>query len=78
MNIIATSISVVVSILAMGDMQSPSKDLSFRPIEQPWLVRVGVVLGGLTLVGAELWWFLGRKQEQQQAKQRDGVQECDC
>jgi plastocyanin domain-containing protein len=75
MNIIATSISVVVSILAMGDMQSPSKDLSFRPIEQPWLVRVGVVLGGLTLVGAELWWFLGRKQEQQQAKQRDGVQE---
>jgi plastocyanin domain-containing protein len=75
MNIIAASIGIVISILAMGDMPSPSKNSSFRPIEQPWPVRAGVVLGGLTLVGTELWWFLGRKQQQQQAIQLNGVQE---
>ncbi len=75
MNIIAASISIVISILAMGDMQSPSKNSSFRPIEQPWPVRAGVVFGGLMLVGTELWWFLGRKQQQQQAIQLNGVQE---
>jgi plastocyanin domain-containing protein len=76
MNIIAASIGTVISILVMGsDMQPPSKNLSFRPIEQPWPVKTGVVVGGLTLVGVELWWFLGRKQQQQQATQRDGVQE---
>jgi plastocyanin domain-containing protein len=75
MNIIAASIGIVISILAMGDMPSPSKNSSFRPIEQPWPVRAGVVFGGLTLVGTELWWFLGRKQQQQQAIQLNGVQE---
>jgi plastocyanin domain-containing protein len=75
MNIIAASIGVVISILAMGNMQSPSKNSSFRSIEQPWPVRAGVILGGLTLVSTELWWFLGRKQQQQQAIQLNGVQE---
>jgi plastocyanin domain-containing protein len=76
MNVVAASIGIVISILAMGgDMQSPSKNPSFRPIEQPWPVRAGVVFGGLTLVGTELWWFLGRKQQQQQAIQHNGVQE---
>jgi plastocyanin domain-containing protein len=64
MNIVATSIGIVISILAMGEMQSPSKNSSFRPIEQPWPVKAVVIFGGLTLVGAELWWFLGRKQQQ--------------
>ncbi len=76
MNIITASIGTVISILAMSsDMQPPSKNLSFRPIEQSWPVKTGMVVGGLTLVGAELWWFLGRKQQLQQATQRDGVQE---
>lgn len=75
MNIIAASIGIVISILAMGDMPSPSKNSSFRPIEKPWPVRAGVVFGGLTLVSTELWWFLGRKQQQQQAIQLNGVQE---
>jgi plastocyanin domain-containing protein len=76
MNVVAASIGLVISVLAMGgDMQSPSKNSSFRPIEQPWPVRAGVIFGGLTLVGTELWWFLGRKQQQQQAIQLNGVQE---
>jgi plastocyanin domain-containing protein len=76
MNVVAASIGIVISVLAMGgDMQSPAKNPSFRLIEQPWLVRAGVIFGGLTLAGTELWWFLGRKQQQQQAIQRNGVQE---
>ena len=39
----------------------PAPELAFRQIEQPLALKVGVVLGGLTLIGAELWWFLGRK-----------------
>ena len=56
-------------------MQPSNTNRSFQPIEQPLPVKVGVVLGGLTLVGAELWWFLGRKQQKQQATQSNGVQE---
>ena len=50
-------------------MQPSASDRSFRQIEQPLPVKVGVILGGLTLIGAELWWFLGRKQQKQQAIQ---------
>ncbi len=52
---------------------SPSR-APFQDIEQPLPVKFGVVLAGLTLVGAELWWFLGRKQQKQQATQSNGVQ----
>jgi plastocyanin domain-containing protein len=76
MNLVAALLGAAISILSMGgDMQPSSKNLSFRPIEQPWPVRVGVVAGGLMLVSTELWWFLGRKQQQQQATERDGMQE---
>jgi plastocyanin domain-containing protein len=62
--------------VGVGDsqMQHSSTDRSFQPIEQPLPVKVGVVLGGMTLIGAELWWFLGRKQQKQQATQSNGVQ----
>ena len=56
-------------------MPPSNPNRSFQTIEQPLPIKVGVVLGGLTLVGAELWWFLGRKQQKQQATQSNGVQE---
>jgi plastocyanin domain-containing protein len=70
-------VGAIVSIFPMGksDMQDSSTNRSFQPIEQPVPVKVAVLLGGLTLVGAELWWFLGRKQQQQQASQSHGIQE---
>lgn len=71
--------TALLSIFPMGmgnsQMQHSPTDRSFQPIEQPLPVKLGVVLGGLTLVGAELWWFLGRKQQKQQATQSNGVQE---
>ncbi len=68
-------LSIFPAGVGKSQMQHSPTDRSFQPIEQPLPVKVGVVLGGLTLVGAELWWFLGRKQQKQQATQSNGVQE---
>ncbi|AFY96891.1 cupredoxin domain-containing protein [Chamaesiphon minutus] len=88
MKLAAISIGAMLSILQMSgsanaqmgggspmQMQPSTSDRTFRQIEQPLPIKVGVVLGGLTLIGAELWWFLGRKQQKQQAIQTNGVQE---
>lgn len=79
MKLVAIAIGTMLSILPMSvgrsQMQHSPTNRSFKPIEQPLPIKVGVVLGGLTLIGAELWWFLGRKQQQQQATQSNGVQE---
>ncbi len=47
----------------------------FRRIEQPLGLKVGVTLGGLALIGAELWWFLHKKPKVQQAETQQGIQE---
>jgi plastocyanin domain-containing protein len=47
----------------MNEMQ-PSQDRSteqFQKIEQPIVNKIVVTLGGLGLIGLELWWFLGSK-----------------
>jgi plastocyanin domain-containing protein len=78
MKLAAILVGAIVSLLPMGagaQIQHSPTNRSFQPIEQPLPVKVGVVLGGLTLVGAELWWFLGRKQQQQQAAHSNGMQE---
>jgi plastocyanin domain-containing protein len=77
MKLTAILVGTIISIFPMGESEMPHSQTnrSFQPIEQPLPIKVGVVLGGLTLVGAELWWFLGRKQQKQQATQSNGVQE---
>ncbi len=64
MKLITALIGTMIAIFPLGESNMPhsSTNKSFRQIEQPLPVRIGVILGGLTLVGAELWWFLGRKQ----------------
>ncbi len=47
----------------------------FQTIEQPLGLKVGVTLGGLTLIGLELWWFLFSKAKGQQAESIQGIQE---
>jgi plastocyanin domain-containing protein len=77
MNLIAASIGAMLSIAQVDGgssmpMQPSTTNRSFQTIEQPLPFKIGVVFGGLTLVGVEFWWFLGRKQ---QATQTNGVQE---
>ncbi|MGB7415673.1 MAG: cupredoxin domain-containing protein [Thermosynechococcaceae cyanobacterium] len=55
----------------------PEQGNPLRRIEQPLLLKVGVTLGGIALIGAELWWFQFRKTKAQQAEVNKGFQEID-
>lgn len=56
-------------------MKSQSNELTqFRRIDQPLSNRVAVTLGGLGLVGLELWWFLLSKPKSQKVETREGIQ----
>ena len=80
---IATSFAIgLISIVSSSaEAQMPMEPATetqapqFRPIEQPLGVKAAVTLGGLALIGAELWWFLGSKTQARQAKSKQGVQE---
>jgi plastocyanin domain-containing protein len=47
----------------------------FRQIEQPFGLKLGITLGGVALIGLELWWFLVSKTQAQQATANQGIQE---
>jgi len=56
--------------------QSPStQSTQFRRIEQPLGNKVAVTLGGLGLIGLELWWFLLSKPKSKKVEAREGIQE---
>ncbi|MDF0551994.1 hypothetical protein [Kamptonema sp. UHCC 0994] len=42
---------------------SAHKNAQFESIEQPLVNKVAVTLGGLGLIGLELWWFLFSKSK---------------
>jgi plastocyanin domain-containing protein len=48
---------------------------SFRRIDQPLWLKGAVTVGGIGLVGAELWWFLLSKSRSRQADLNQGIQE---
>jgi plastocyanin domain-containing protein len=48
---------------------------SFRRIEQPLGLKIGVTAGGLALIGLEVWWFLISKSKSQRANAPTGIQE---
>ena len=52
-----------------------SSSARFQPIEQPIALKIAIALGGLSLMVAQLWWFLGSKPKSQQAEINKGVQE---
>ena len=53
---------------------SPST-AQFRRIEQPLGIEVLVTLGGLGLIGLELWWFLFSQRQARQVESIQGIQE---
>jgi len=52
-----------------------SKPSQIQRIEQPTSLKIAIALGGLSLMVAQLWWFLGSKPKSQQAEITEGVQE---
>ncbi|MFB2936386.1 cupredoxin domain-containing protein [Aerosakkonemataceae cyanobacterium BLCC-F154] len=51
------------------------KTVLFRKIEQPLGLKIGVTLGGLGLIGLELWWFMFSKTKAKKADANQGIQE---
>lgn len=47
----------------------------FQRIQQPLANRVAITLGGLGLIGLELWWFLFSQPTSQRATTTAGIQE---
>ena len=74
--LLGTASGVAVAQMPAEMPAESSEQISqFRRIEQPLGLKVGVTLGGLALIGLELWWFLLSKNQAQQAESRQGVQE---
>lgn len=55
----------IASNVAIAKMPTHSSDQTsqFRRIEQPLTLKFGVTLGGLGLIGLELWWFIFSKNK---------------
>lgn len=68
-----------VAVAQMPPMEMPLSESEetarFRRIEQPLGLKVGVTVGGIALIGLELWWFLWSKTKSQQAQTNQGIQE---
>ena len=67
--------------IGLAEMEMPAsaeKQASqFQKIEQPFGLKLAVVLGGLGLIGAELWWFMFSKTKSQKARVKQDIQEID-
>lgn len=56
-------------------MKSSQSSNQFSHIEQPLSLKLLVTLGGLGLIGAEIWWFLFSKTKSQKATFNKDIQE---
>jgi plastocyanin domain-containing protein len=71
------------SILAQKELQTTmpisavEHTSRFKKIEQPFALKLAVIVGGLSLIGTELWWFMFSKTKSQPAKIKQGIQEVD-
>jgi plastocyanin domain-containing protein len=57
------------------EMETQQTATRFQPIAQPLENRIGVTLGGLGLIGAELWWFVLSKPKSRKVRTQGGIQE---
>lgn len=55
--------------------ETTTQTTQFHRIEQPLGNKVAVTLGGLGLIGLELWWFLLSKPKSQQVEACEGIAE---
>jgi plastocyanin domain-containing protein len=65
----------VISGVLAAETGAQQTATQFQPITQPIENKVVVTLGGLGLIGAELWWFLLSKPKSRKASTQGGVQE---
>ena len=73
--IISLSLIFGTAPASFAKLESTETSNQFSPIEQPVPLKILVTLGGLGLIGAELYWFLFSKTKSQQATTNKGIQE---
>ncbi len=73
-----TGVTLGLFLLTSSVIAQPSHDMSpseptadFTAIEQPLGVKVAVTVGGLGLIGLELWWFLFSKKTKTKTNQAE-------
>src|SRR4028118_437332 len=72
----AISGAIATEMPAQHTTESQSTEsIKFRRIEQPLANTVAVTLGGISLIGLELWWFLLSKPKSQKVEAREGIQD---
>ena len=68
-------------VLAQKKIEMPAsageQTSQFQKIEQPLGLKLVVALGGLGLIGAELWWFMFSKTKSHKARVERGIQSVD-
>ena len=72
---IGLSFGIVSTVSAEEMTKHNSSSKGFQPIEQPIALKIAIAVGGLSLIAAQLWWFLGSKPKSQQAEVNAGIQE---
>lgn len=70
-------VGAIASSISAAEMteEHSKRSPQFQRIEQPLALKIGLTVGGLALISAQLWWFLLSKSKSQQAKTSDGIQE---
>jgi plastocyanin domain-containing protein len=63
------------AIAAPMPVETTTPNTQFRRIEQPLVNKAAVTLGGLGLIGLEIWWFLLSKPKSQKVEAREGIAE---
>lgn len=61
--------------ISTAKMDINQSDHQFSRIEQPLSLKILVTLGGLGLIGTEVWWFLFSQTTSKQATKNKGIQE---
>ncbi len=59
--VISLGLLLGTSQITVAKTPKPESPRQFQPIEQPLPLKIGVTLGGLALIGVEMWWFLFSK-----------------
>ena len=74
---IIISLALILGISQGSDakIEETESTNKFPRIEQPFPLKFLVTLGGLALIGTEMWWFLFSKTKAQKATSHQGIQE---
>lgn len=61
--LLATNSPKVIAKVSLEIPISKQENVHFRRIEQPLGLKAAVALGGIGLIGLELWWFIFSKSK---------------